>query len=399
MRRGLVVGVALVLLCLGLDAYVFLGIVWPPGSIVMQLELGSSGGTLIDGSASWGTSAEAALAAWNQYLGRVQFRVTRDSTAPVGDGNGYNNVFWSSSMYGRAWPSGVIAVTSSWGRGATYTEADVIFNNGLLFNSYAGPLRTASTGGRLFDFRRVATHEFGHVLGLDHPDQAGQFVSAIMNASISNIDRLQPDDIAGATALYGGSSPPVQTAPGPPSAFVATAIGTTVILTWRPPTTGGAPSTYYIEAGSVPGASNLANLSTGNANTSFTTGNVGAGVYYVRVRAANTGGVSAPSNEATLVVGAGACTAAPGPPTALTGSASGSTVTLAWAPSGGNPTSYVVEAGSAPGLSNLANSDLGSNLPSLTAPNVGRGMYYVRIRGKNACGLGPPSNEIVVIVQ
>ena len=55
------------------------------------------------------------------------------------------------------------------------------------------------------DLHRVAIHEFGHFWGLDHPDERGQTVPAIMNSAVSSIDRLQPDDINGITALY----PPV----------------------------------------------------------------------------------------------------------------------------------------------------------------------------------------------
>ena len=46
-------------------------------------------------------------------------------------------------------------------------------------------------------------HELGHVLGLDHPDQARQTVTAIMNARVSDLDRLQADDVSGARSLYG----------------------------------------------------------------------------------------------------------------------------------------------------------------------------------------------------
>ena len=49
-------------------------------------------------------------------------------------------------------------------------------------------------------------HELGHALGLDHPDEAGQDVPAIMN-SFLGVDTVQPDDIAGARALWGGPGP------------------------------------------------------------------------------------------------------------------------------------------------------------------------------------------------
>ena len=183
-----------------------------------------------------------------------------------------------------------------------------------------------------------------------------------------------------------------------PSNLVASATGSSVTLTWVAPT-GIAVASYIIEAGSSPGLTNLANFSTGNAQTSFSTTGVGAGNYYVRVRAIGvTGEISATSNEALLVVGSGPCTGAPGAPFGLsTVSVSGSTLVLAWNGAAGGPTSYVVEAGSGPGQVNLANSDLGLTT-SLTATGVGVGTYYVRIRAKNPCGSGPASNEIVLVV-
>jgi matrixin len=403
MKRVAAVVVVLVAFCSALDAYVFLNDRWADGSIVMQLQLGSSS-ALIDGRSSWNVSAEDALATWNTHLNRVKFRVVRDSTAPTGDNNGYNNVFFSNAIYAQSFGASTLAVTTNWYRVSTgqRTEADVIFNTAFSWNSYTGALRRTSSGGTLADLHRVALHEFGHVLGLNHPDQAGQSIAAIMNSSISNTDSLQSDDVGGAAALYGGGGGGTGgtslTAPGAPSALTASASGSTISLSWRAPSSGGSPSTYMIEAGSAPGLSNLANFSTGGTATSFSSGNVGSGSYYLRVKAANAAGTSAASNESLLNVGGGGCSTAPGAPGGLTTSASGATVTLAWKAASGNPSSYVVEAGSAPGLSNLANSDLGSPATSYVAAGVGRGAYYVRMRGRNACGTGPASNEALLVV-
>lgn len=187
-------------------------------------------------------------------------------------------------------------------------------------------------------------------------------------------------------------------APGAPSNLAVLSSGSTVSLTWTAPATGGLPTTYLVEAGSASGLANLANVSTGSTVTSFSASGVGIGVYYLRVRAGNASGTGPPSNEVQLAVGT--CVAAPGAPGSLLATASGSTVTLSWtAPTtGGAPTTYVIEAGSAPGLANLANLVTGSTATSFSAGGVGRGTYYLRIRARNTCGTSPPSNEATLVV-
>jgi len=182
--------------------YALNGYSWPAGTqITMHLQLSHPSGALQDGSADWNASASDALNAWNQSIDTVKFV----AAAPTGSSNvdGANEALFSSTVYGQSWPTNVLAVTLKMSsQGSTFTEVDVLFNDNLQWDSYRGPLRSSGTI-RTFDFHRVALHEFGHVLGLDHPDQHGQVVLAQMNSVISDLDSLADDDIAGAVALYG----------------------------------------------------------------------------------------------------------------------------------------------------------------------------------------------------
>ena len=62
----------------------------------------------------------------------------------------------------------------------------------------------------------------------------------------------------------------------------------------------------------------------------------------------------------------------------------GSIVTFTWQSpvSGAAPTSYVVEAGSAAGLANIAQLDTGSGATTLSVSAVPAGTYYVRLRSR-----------------
>lgn len=184
--------------------------------------------------------------------------------------------------------------------------------------------------------------------------------------------------------------------PGTPTGLVAAVTGSTVVLTWNPSTTGGAALGYLIEAGSAPGGANLATFTTGSSATSYTAPGVGAGTYFVRVRAVNAAGPSDVSNEITVVVSP-ACVP-PGAASNLIAVVAGSTVTLTWS-SGTNAASYVLEAGSAPGQTDVVAADLGSPATVVTARGVGNGRYFVRVRSKNVCGISPSSNETLADVR
>ena len=170
---------------------------WKPGNIPIHLQLDNTLAprSLSDGQTSWNDVATEALHLWNAQLSRVQF--TTSTGGSHGDGNDQNEAFFSSTVFGHSFGGRVLAVTTAWRIKSERVEGDTIFNTAIDWDSYGGPIDYD-----VVDFQRVAAHEFGHTLGLDHPNAAGQVVPALMNAIVSDLDDLTEDDIRGVRALY-----------------------------------------------------------------------------------------------------------------------------------------------------------------------------------------------------
>ncbi|HEY1581689.1 MAG TPA: DVUA0089 family protein [Chthoniobacterales bacterium] len=165
-------------------------------TVAIQTSLGGPH-PLIDGFASFNESAQDALNSWNLYLQHLHCVAILGSPVIPSMDDDENSAFFSSTVYGDKFGSGVLAITLLSYRGDVFEESDTIFNTFYTWDSYRGALNPS-----LIDFHRVALHEFGHMLGLDHPDEHKQTVVAIMNSHIGDIDSLQPDDIMGVESLY-----------------------------------------------------------------------------------------------------------------------------------------------------------------------------------------------------
>jgi hypothetical protein len=236
---------------------------------------------------------------------------------------------------------------------------------------------------------------------------ATSFTASNVNAG-SYFVRVRADSSAGTGApsnevivtVGSGSGPsPTAAAPGVPVGLSVAVSGSTLAFTWNAAIGGGAPSAYWIDAGSSVGLSDLASFSTGSPARSFSAAGVPAGTYYVRVRAVNGAGISASSNEVfVFIAGSAVCSAPPTAPSGLRFAVRGSTVTVAWNAAGGSPTSYILEAGSFPGEANILVSDTGTTATALVATNVGSGTYFVRVRARNSCGTSTSSNEVAIVV-
>jgi len=190
----------------------------------------------------------------------------------------------------------------------------------------------------------------------------------------------------------GGSTPPPACTPGVPTGLWATASGYRVQIGWTPP--AGTVLGHMVEVGSAPGSSNHGSLPVA-APALGVAGPALAGRYYLRTRASNACGAGLPSNEVVLDVPSGC--SVPTAPGTFTSSVSGRNVTLGWG-AAGSASSYLLEVGSASGLVNLVQSNLGSVLGVNGV--VPPGAYYARVRGVSGCGQpGPASNEVLVTVQ
>ena len=178
---------------------------WPAGTrLVMPVNLGVPILPLLDRNPNWNDAVIPAFSFWNQQMQGFQFIPVGSAGSMASSGDGVSSVTFSPTVFGQTFGSNVLAITVTLRQGSNLREADVLFNQAELFDSYRGPLlppiRPRITP--IPDIRRVFLHELGHAIGLE---DAGE--DSIMNPFISNQEVLAPDDIAGARAMYGASTP------------------------------------------------------------------------------------------------------------------------------------------------------------------------------------------------
>lgn len=147
------------------------------------------------------TAAQAALDEWTAVNTALQYQRGAAVAQTCASGDGANSAGWGTvTCDGKPFGDALAITKRSYTRigGVWYLqEADIVVDQSRPWSVYNGPQKAS------VDFKRVILHELGHVLGLDHPDQAGQQVEAIMNSHTSNVESLQDDDLQGLSYLYG----------------------------------------------------------------------------------------------------------------------------------------------------------------------------------------------------
>ena len=182
--------------------------------------------------------------------------------------------------------------------------------------------------------------------------------------------------------------------PDPPLALQAASLGLTMGVQWTENPSGPSVTGYLLEAGSGPGQSDLARLSL-PPNPSAITGQVQPGTYFLRLRAFNAAGLSAPSNEA-VATAPSACPV-PAAPVGVVATPTPGAVALSWSqPAGAPVTGYRLDVGSVSGASNIGSFALQAATSVQTPAPAGN--YFIRVRATNVCGASPPSPQVAFTV-
>ena len=178
------------------NAFELAGIQWPTPTATFYVDMAGANGL-------WNDSFENAMALWGNGTSFV-YLINRGTFEHPCNANFRNGVDFTSDVCGTAYGSNTLAVTLLFFTGTTLSETDIVFNKSESWNVYSDPYNSGTWSG-INDFGRVAVHELGHALGLDHEDDVPA-IMATLQAVGNTITAPTADDIAGVNAIYGGGA-------------------------------------------------------------------------------------------------------------------------------------------------------------------------------------------------
>lgn len=184
------------------EAYAVLGYTWTQSVVPYYI----NSANMDVPAAAIEPAIRAGADAWQLQSGvSFTFAFAGYSNQATNTNDGINLVMFRNASSGSA-----LATTYTWFSGTRMIDADIVFWDAG-FQFFTGS--SGCSGG--FYIEDVATHEFGHALGLGH----STLTAATMYPSISTCSQqarsLDADDIAGVRALY----PATVAAPTPPTSL------------------------------------------------------------------------------------------------------------------------------------------------------------------------------------
>ena len=172
--------------------------------------------------------------------------------------------------------------------------------------------------------------------------------------------------------------------------------GTSVLITWSAGSGGGAPTGLVLFAGSAPGASDIGAFPVG-LGTQLSVPNVGAGNYYLRVAAANAGGLSPASNEVLLQMPAGGACSAP-PARGFNAAVFGRYVQFGWQGVPG-AAGYRLDFSQTPGGPTTLSLPFGPATTGYAVTGAPLGVFYGRMVSAFSCGAQTIGPEVAVTID
>jgi hypothetical protein len=377
----------------------------PPGDTVESIvHVTNNGIVLMYGQRSWGLVGDT-LYDLNALTGASVSAVNEQGVlGGCKGGRGYvrtpdgrERYPWTTApCVSRIGPAGHFATSQVWDFNPTFKENPAYYGtpDGRVWTiaSFSPPFLAVSdvnAAGTIVGWQHSSLGGDERPLTIDSDGQLNYLNSVVLSPTWRGRVAYAINDAGYIVATGSGAALLVPTAPLAPSSPTFQVTGQNVQLRWE--RTPGAAE-YIIEAGTTPGASDFYTGSVGNVTA--ITAVVPSGRYYVRIRARTSAGLlTSPSRDVVIDV---LPASVPAPPTGLTVIATHHVGVVQWQPSPG-ATDYIVEAGTAPGASNLFNGSVGSQ-PYFSAMAPPPGRYYVRVRARNITGVSAPSEEIIIDV-
>ena len=177
----------------------------------IQWQINPARGANVTGARDQADVFRAAFAAWQAVpTATINFTEGAATAATVTRGFDQINVIstnvtaadYASSAVGRTFTVFFDQdnVVDQFGRNVDFAgqivEADILFNPASLFSTDTTPV-----AGR-FDLQSVATHEIGHLLGLDHTSITSSVMFPTVTTGSSYARTLSVDEIAGVSTIY-----------------------------------------------------------------------------------------------------------------------------------------------------------------------------------------------------
>ena len=184
---------------------------WTTIPVAIQISTKIAPGAKLVGNTHFETVIQNSLAAWSQAPNfQTPLGAATLSTLTAAQ-NGINLICFCSSNPGFSNNDGTLALTVTTTSGTQIIGSNIFFNpqpSGVCFATDSGVSACPTAGDTIQDLQTVATHEIGHLIGLDH----SAVVRAVMFPFAPDKQtQLSWDDVAGVSLIYPKSAADIAT--------------------------------------------------------------------------------------------------------------------------------------------------------------------------------------------